>query len=64
MKIVYLYVYIYRFIFNEKVRDMVKTGNVHKLELFISYENEAFLKVLETYLLRFLLCWFPFKKKI
>ena len=53
-----------RFIFNEKVRDMVKTGNVHKLELFISYENEAFLKVLETYLLRFLLCWFPFKKKI
>ena len=31
---------------------MVKTSNVHKLAFFIFYENEAFLRVLKSYLLR------------
>ena len=31
---------------------MIKTSNVHKLAFFIFYENEAFLRVLESYLLR------------
>ena len=30
---------------------MVKTSNVHKLIFFIFYENGAFLRVLESYLL-------------
>ena len=30
----------------------VKTSNIHKLECFIFYENGAFVRVLESYLLR------------
>ena len=31
---------------------MVKANNVHKLTFLLFYENEAFLRVLESYLLR------------
>ena len=56
-KKMYINTYTYLF-YNKKVTyviqktHMVKITNVHKLAWFIFYENGAFVRVLESYLLR------------